>query len=207
MKTPQHTAVFSDYYHRRFWGNASGSSGPNSAYELTPVLRANLQALLDELKPKTIVDAGCGDANLFRFIDLKDTQYIGVECVPALTEHNQQRFADHPHMRFITADCVTEPLPDGDLILCRDVVHYLPNALIHQFLQNLLHSQFEYLLITHNTHAPQSANSETEVGIFRPVNLSQAPFNLPAPLKTIAEDVFAKELALWPRNALLKPAI
>ncbi len=199
---PDHTRIFTDYFNRQFWGNASGSSGPNSAYELTPVLRQNLQQLLHDYQIKHIVDAGCGDANLIRYLDLTGITYIGVECVADLTTLNQQRFTDQPNMSFQTLDIVTEILPDTQLVICRDVVHYLPNELLWQFLENLLKSPFKYLLVTHNTHAPLSANTTTDVGIFRPVNLSQAPFHLPEPLTTIKEDVFAKEMALWSRTAI-----
>lgn len=192
-----HTTIFNDYFKRRFWGNASGSSGPNSAHELTPILRQNLQQLLKEYKIHHIVDAGCGDANLIKYLDMSGITYVGVECVPALTELNQTHFKNHSLFSFQTVDVVTEKLPDTQLIICRDVAHYLPNELMFKMLHNFMQSPFEYLLITHNTHAPYSANTETDVGIFRPVNLTQAPFHFPEPLTTIKEDVFAKEMALF----------
>lgn len=197
MDGNSHTDIFIDYYQRGFWANASGSSGPNSAFDLTPVLRRNLQGLLQQLVIGSILDAGCGDANLFRHIDLEGRDYNGLDCVPQMIASNQARFAGQANMRFNVADVVTATLPQADLILCRDVVHYLPTQLIWRFLRNCVATGSRYLLITHNTHAPLSANSATEVGIFRPVNLSQQPFNLPVPILTIQEDVFAKELALW----------
>lgn len=190
--------TFENYFDQSFWGNKDGSSGPNSAFSQTPILRENLQQLFEEFNIKTLYDAGCGDANLFHFLKIDNLEkYIGAECVEALSRQNRQQFADRPNMAFITADVVKEPIPMVDLILSRDVVHYLPNELVQQFLDNCQRSGSKYLLVTHNTHSPTSANTPTEPGIFRPVNLTQAPFNWTAPVTSIKEDVFAKEMALF----------
>lgn len=188
--------VFIDYFDREFWGNKTGSSGPNSDPDLTPILRDNLLGLLLEYEIKSIVDAGCGDCNLFKNMDIATTKYIGVEVVPKLTELNIEVFKLNHNMSFQTLDVVNDKLPEGELILCRDVVHYLPNELISKFLLNCKASGAKYLLVTHNTHSELSANCATELGIFRPVNLSQYPFHL-EPITTIKEDVFAKRLALF----------
>ena len=195
----KNTQTFINYFDQQFWGNRDGSSGPNSAYELTPKLRANLQCLFQELKLQSILDIGCGDANLFRHMDISTIAYTGLECVPALTEQNQQNFADKLNMRFATADGITDDLPQADLILCRDVVHYLPNELVLKLLDNIARSNSQYLLITHNVFSPHSANTKTEIGVFRPVNLCQAPFNWPEPLQVIEEDEYewGKALGLW----------
>lgn len=192
-----HTTIFEDYYAQQFWGNRDGSSGPNSAFSETPLLRANLASLFQDYSIKSICDAGCGDSNLFKFIPLGEISYTGIECVPALTALNQKTFAQQNNFQFVTQDVVNDALPKADLIICRDVLHYLPNALIQAFLENCQASGSRYLLTTHNTHSPESANTETRPGIFRPVNLTQKPFNWPTPVTTIKEDVFAKEMALY----------
>ena len=188
--------IFNEYYHTAFWGNKTGSSGPNSDPALTPILRQNLAALLDTYQIKSLVDAGCGDVNLFKHIDIAHIDYIGIECVEALTQHNQRTFSDQKNMSFKTGDITSIALPKADMIFCRDVVHYLPNNLIFQFLEQVIASGSTYLCITHNTHSALSANSETEIGIFRPVNLTQNPFYF-SPIMTIKEDTFAKEMALF----------
>lgn len=193
----KHTEIFQRYFQTQFWGNRTGSSGPNSDPALTPVLRQNLENLLREYGIRSLLDAGCGDANLFKNMKVENLNYLGFDCVPELTALNQSFFKHHPQMKFETRDIVKAALPKVDLILCRDVVHYLPNKFIEEFLENCRRSGSKYLLITHNIHAPLSANTETELGIFRPVNLTQNPFHWPSPLGTIAEDVFGKELGLF----------
>lgn len=190
--------VFTRYFEQSFWGNDDGSSGPNSAYDETPTLRENLQAFFDELHIKTLYDAGCGDANLFHFLNINSLeQYTGAEIVDALTVQNQHTFSDRPNMKFVTANVVEDVIPCVDVILSRDVVHYLPNEMVRQFLENCRRSGSTYLLVTHNLYSDSSANSETEVGVFRPVNLTQAPFFWPEPMKVIEEDAYGKALALY----------
>ena len=84
---PSCVDVFTDYFARQFWGNKTGSSGPNSDPSLTPILRKNLQTLIDSLGVRTLLDAGCGDAALFKAM-LQDEAfkcralvYLGYECV------------------------------------------------------------------------------------------------------------------------------
>ena len=201
-----HTEIFVDYFQRQFWGNKTGSSGPNSDPHLTTVLRRNLRELLEEWKITSLLDAGCGDANLFRALVKEENfqnralTYMGYECVPDLTLSNTAFFRDQNkgfNPSFKTVDVVTEPLPKVDLILCRDVVHYLPNSFIAKFLENCRRSGSKYLLVTHNIYSESSANSETDVGVFRPVNLTQKPFGWTAPAFTMDEDVFGKQLALF----------
>ena len=197
-----HTEIFQHYFDTQFWGTDVSTSGPNSDPKFTPQLRLQLQQLLNELAPTTLLDAGCGDANLIQYLDLKDTHYIGVDCVPGLVAQAQATFADTINRQFMVLDIVTEPLPKAELVLCRDVVHYLPNNLIARFLDNVKHSGAKYLLITHNTQCATSANDVTEIGKFRPVNLCYPPFHFPEPKQVIMEDFFAKGLALFTRDQL-----
>jgi SAM-dependent methyltransferase len=197
--------IFEDYFSKNFWGNKTGTSGPNSDPALTPILRKNLIKMIQDLGIFSLLDAGCGDANLFKKIweevDPKNfnlKEYIGYECVPGLTALNQS-FSGF-NAKFKTADVIRDPLPKTDLILSRDVVHYLPNHLIFEFLENCRRSGSKFLLITHNLYSALSANSETNIGVFRPVNLTQKPFFWSPPLETIEEDVYGKALALFRLN-------
>jgi SAM-dependent methyltransferase len=192
-----HTPIFVDYYERGFWANQDGSSGPNSAAHLTPLLRQRLSTLLEKMNIQSILDAGCGDANLIRHMSLNNIHYTGLDCVPKMIQKNQADFCNQPTMRFQVSDILTDALPQVDLILCRDVVHYLPNPLIQELLSNFIRSGSTYLLITHNLFSPSSANTPTELGIFRPVNLCQQPFCYPEPLHMLLEDEYGKSLGLW----------
>ena len=200
MKETAYTKTFERYYHEQFWGNDDGCSGPNSAYDQTPILRENLHGLIQQYQIESIFDAGCGDANLFKHIPLGDIRYTGMDCVKEMIDNNNTYFAKDPNKSFVLGDVLCDAITSCDLIICRDVVHYLPNDLIKVLLENICASHSKYLLITHNTHSKASANDVTEPGVFRPVNLNLAPFCWPDPLTTIKEDIFAKEMALFALN-------
>ena len=194
-----HTQRFIDYYHQRFWATSKSSSGPNSALETTPLLRARLFNLIQKINPRTFLDLGCGDANLFWGMDFSKIaiEYTGWDCVPELITHTQHRYQDHWNFLFQCKDILNTPIFQADLILCRDVVHYLPNDLIQGLLNQILASNSRFLLITHNLYSSASANDPTELGIFRPVNLTYPPFSWPEPQEIIEEDVYGKALGLW----------
>jgi len=204
MELTGYIEIFENYFKKKFWGNKDGSSGPNSAVEETKILRKNLSDLILDLKIESLFDAGCGDLNLIKYLDPEALgqikNYIGAECVFELTNQNKTNYQNYTHWDFVTMDILIDPIPCVDLILCRDVVHYFPNDQIFKFLENCQRSGSKYLLITHNTQAPISANSETQFGIFRPVNLTQKPFFLEGLKLSIKEDFMAKELALFELN-------
>ena len=146
----EHTKIFWQYFERQFWGNRAGTSGPNSDLSRTAQLRRSIERILNRYHIHSIVDAGCGDANLFRDIDLTGRVYLGLDCVPGLIALNREVFKHRRNMFFEVADVVSDPSPQADLMICRDVVHYLPNNLIQTLLENARQA-VKYLLITHNT--------------------------------------------------------
>ncbi len=138
-----YTDIFQRYYQENFWGNATSSSGPNSDYRFTPKLCHALEALLKSFAPQSLLDAGCGDANLLHHIDIGEIPYYGLDCVPELITKCQHAFAHRPNMHFAFADILTAELPPAGWVICRDVVHYLPNDLIWKLLKNIQHSGAE----------------------------------------------------------------
>lgn len=193
---------FIEFYRSFYWRNESGSSGPNSDARLTPQLREQLSKLFEQYKIKSLCDAGCGDANLFFHMTLALEDYVGIDCVPEIIDLCRERFKDQPQYHFKLANLLEMELPKVDLILCRDVVHYLPNDLIFGFLKQCMDSKSTWLLMTHNLRSKQSANDHNEVGQFRPVDLTCAPFNWPEPHALVHEDVEHKALALWSLDAI-----
>lgn len=200
--------VFERYFEKSFWANKDGSSGPNSAYDQTHKLRKNLEDLLIKYNIQSLYDAGCGDANLIYHMSFSTLKtYVGIECVAGLTEKNRIKFAKHTlseslskiDFSFQTGDLLDEKLkiPTVDLILSRDVLHYWPNAFVPIFLNKIKASASKYFLATHNLYSHYSANSETEFGIFRPVDLTQSPFEIGQPIEIILEDTWGKALALY----------
>ena len=67
------------------WGNAESISGDGSTIDYTSSIRKHLPKLITELKVKNIFDAGCGDYNWFKEIDIpKELNYTGADIVEEL---------------------------------------------------------------------------------------------------------------------------
>jgi glycosyltransferase involved in cell wall biosynthesis len=187
------------------WGGGESVSGPGSALGQTETIRAALPPLLKELGCQVMLDAPCGDFHWLKEVALP-VEYVGCDIVDELIARNKAAFASD-HVRFFRADLTRDPLPSSDLILCRDCLVHLPDGLVVRALKNFVRSGSRYLLTT--TFPEQSANARIVPGEWRPLNLRQPPFSLPAPLRIINENCTEgygayrdKSLALWDLAAL-----
>ncbi len=190
---------FQTIYQERFWSGAS-ASGPGSTLEQTTKVRRRLPGLLLDLSVETLLDAPCGDFFWMKHVDLGSTNYIGGDIVPELIEDNRARFGSDKR-RFEVVDLVASPLPDADLLLCRDVLVHLSYEDIKKALRNVCDSNIKWLL---TTHFPEHENEDIPSGLWRPINLRAEPFSLPVPTELIddtpSEENFShpdKTLALW----------
>ena len=193
--------VFEHIYETHKWGGDS-RSGKGSGMARTFRVRSALPPLLDELGVTSILDVPCGDHGWMGTLDLGGRPYIGCDIVPALIEHNQQRYPDRC---FRVADICEQPLPDADLVLCRDLLVHLSFADIARALPNLLGVQGRYVLCT--TFPGIEKNVDGVTGKHRRLNLCLPPFGWPQPWRLIEEgteaaQVHGKCLGLWHLPAL-----
>jgi SAM-dependent methyltransferase len=104
-------------------------------------MSALLLAHAEELgRPLRIVDLGCGDFEVARALlqRLPGFTYIGCDIVPELIAYNQRTNAG-PGITFRQLDIVSDPLPEGDVCLVRQVLQHLSNADISVFLRKVNH--------------------------------------------------------------------
>ncbi|WP_238010231.1 class I SAM-dependent methyltransferase [Dactylosporangium sp. AC04546] len=198
--------IFQFIYDRNVWGSAESASGGGSELTQTRVLRVALPELFRRLGVTTLLDAPCGDFRWMQHIELGGIRYVGLDVVPKMIEANQARFGS-PLRRFVAGDVVCEPLPDADVMLCRDCLVHLSYQQVFEALANIARSRIRYLLAT--TFVERAENHDIVTGDWRPLNLCAPPFNLPQPEQVIVEGctenggVFAdKALGLWPTSAL-----
>jgi SAM-dependent methyltransferase len=78
------------------------------------------RALINSEGVKRVVDLGCGDFEVARRILSPELIYVGCDVVPGLVARNEARFATE-HIEFRNLDVVTDPLPEGDLCIIRQV--------------------------------------------------------------------------------------
>jgi SAM-dependent methyltransferase len=193
---------FARIYETNLWFDAESRSGTGSSLDETATLRASLPPLLRSLNTRRLLDVPCGDFNWMSHVDLSEIDYIGGDIVEAVIEANRERYAS-PARKFMRLDLTSGPLPQADVILCRDcLVHFSFDNIIAAF-RTIKASGARYLLTT--TFLDWQVNKDIVDGDWRPLNLTQSPFRLATPLGVIIEEcneeggAYAdKALAVWP---------
>lgn len=185
---------FTEIYKHNLWNNEESRSGGGSTLNRTAKIRSGLRSLLLEEGIKSICDAGCGDFNWMKTVEINNAKYIGVDIVPDLIASNKASY-ENEHVSFLELDIIHDNLPTVDLILCREVLFHLSFKDVCAAIGNFKRSKSKFLLATHYPHIARNVDIET--GRCRGINFQMAPLNFSAPLRTIEEDVSDHCLALW----------
>jgi SAM-dependent methyltransferase len=142
-----------------------------------------VQELLRTLDRPDVVDLGCGDFHVGRQLRPFAARYVAVDVVPELIERNR-RLPDATDVEFRCLDIVSDPLPDGDVAIVRQVLQHLSNADIAEVVPKL--RQYRHLVVT--DHQPEGTftpnldmptGPHIRVGLGSAVDLAAAPFHLP----------------------------
>jgi SAM-dependent methyltransferase len=154
--------IFSDIYENNRWGGEPGSydSGSGSRPDTAEPYISVLRALIRKEGVKYIVDLGCGDFEVARRILSPGLSYIGCDIVPGLVARNTARFATE-HIEFRNLDIVTDPLPEGDFCIIRQVFQHLSNGDI----ATVLRKTRQYPLLVVTDEQVVGDNSDTNIDI------------------------------------------
>jgi hypothetical protein len=194
-RPPDLREAFTRIYLTNAWGDAESVSGRGSTLARTEVIRTALPSLLTDAAAKSIFDAACGDFNWMRQVDLNELEYTGADIVPKMVARNHRLYG-HRGRSFVVMDVTSDPIPQVDLILCRDCFIHLSFKDIKAALDNFKRSNSTFLVGT--THVSVTENEDTQSGGWRSVNLQMPPFNLPPPASLLIEDPeLGKCLGLW----------
>lgn len=195
------TQIFTNIYLNRMWKSEESASGNGSDFDETAAIRGGLLPLICDLKISTLLDAPCGDFNWMRLLNLPIKKYIGVDIVSQLIASNARLYGS-PEREFVVGDIVQDPLPQMDMILCRDCLNHLPLNDGAKAIQNFNDSGARYLAAT--TYPEHGANGEMALALppagWRPLNLEFPPFSLGVPFLVIAEServAYGKMLGVW----------
>ena len=186
--------VFTDIFESNGWKAWETRSGSGSTRQATSALVPALAGLFERLGIRTLVDAGCGDVNWIAGLSENLDLYFGLDVVEHLALQNTRMLGQRAGHFFKAADITRDPLPRADAILCRNVLSHLSNAEILAALDNFAKSGVPWLIVT--THDGVASNQDTPTGVWRPVDLAQAPFSLPVPATRI-EDGGGRWLAAY----------
>lgn len=206
-ETADREAVFTEIYQHNLWGEIESRSGAGSTLAFTAALREALPDLLRRHGVSTVLDAPCGDFHWMQAVRLPDgVAYIGADIVAPMVARLAQEHAA-PGRRFVHLDLTTGPFPRHDLWLCRDCLFHLSYADIAKVWRAFLASPGQFALLT--SHTAQDGrpvvNRDIATGDARPIDLTAAPFHLPAPLEAITDFTppsHPRIVGLWSRAQL-----
>lgn len=200
----QHLALkekFTEVYDKNIFGGPLSRSGAGSDLVQTAIIRREIPRILRQYGIGSMLDAPCGDWHWMREVALGATQYTGADIVAPLIAGNTQTFG-RPGVAFQCLDLTKHILPQRDLILSRDCLVHLSFHDAMKIIANFKASGAKYLLTT--TFTQRVGNTDLGNDFWRPLNMTRAPFNFPAPLETVDEGcteagkLFAdKSLGLW----------
>lgn len=178
---------FTWIYKNNYWGYES-VSGAGSTIRYTQNIRKELPNIISQFKIKTVLDAPCGDFNWMKvLLPELNINYIGGDIVKELIASHNLNYSDKK-TKFIALNLITDPLPNADLMLCRDCLFHFSYDDIRKFLLNFSKSQITYLLTTTHKNTSNFRNRNIQTGDFRLIDLFSAPFNFPnTPLSRIED--------------------
>lgn len=189
--------IFTYIYEKRVWDASESISGAGSSLKATASIREELPNVFATMGIRSLLDAPCGDYHWMKEVDLDLDLYIGGDIVRPLIATLNERYGSDAH-RFIHLDIIRDPLPDADAFLCRDCLLHLSNEDVLRALENAVRSPCRYLLAS--TYPDCERNTDIPTGMARPLNLCRPPFDLPEPIRILADPsvhVDEKCLALW----------
>lgn len=195
---------FSEIYRDEHWviGCDDSRSGSGSTLGATANLHRKLPELFDKLDVRSVVDVGCGDFNWMKEVQPLPS-YIGIDIVESVIAANRAQYS-REGVVFICADVTTIGIPNGDAVLCREVLFHLSFEDIARVMRRVAQSGAKYFIAT--TDEGTLFNADITSGDFRMLNLRRAPTRLPAPIVEIADDVVTplRRLAAWKVSDLPK---
>lgn len=152
-----------------------GGSGAGSNLPVTVPCIGYLRYLMECHDVRTVVDIACGDWRFTCHLDFTGRDYIDYDVVPSVVESNRAA-SGAPNIRFEQGDAARmEQLPTVDLVVCKDVLQQLSNAIVARVLEKC--SAARLGLFTNDYHP---LNADCQDGDTRPLDVTRAPFALPA---------------------------
>jgi len=192
-------SIFQEIYRKNIWGNKESASGHGSTISQTSSILKQLPILIDKFKIDSMLDIPCGDFHWMSKLELS-LKYTGADIVDEIIEINNNKFFSHGDFHIL--NICKDPLPENDLIFCRDCLVHFSYSKIFQAINNIILSGSKYALLT--TFPQCNKNFNTLTGTWRALNFQKPPFNFPEPIEIIheksnyrAEKYGDKSLALW----------
>lgn len=192
---------FTAIYKGNLWSNSESVSGYGSTVFAATNTREAITFLISKYQIKSLLDVPCGDFNWMKHLDIT-IQYIGGDIVDDLIARNNQLYGNKLRS-FRVLDLTGTPLPQCDLVLCRDCLNHLSLEHIAKAIANIRSSGARYIAVTHFPEVTFNGDKESDE-IYRPINLCLPPFNWVHPTESFVEtktgqtlSEIGKTLSFW----------
>ena len=128
--------IFENIIKNHHWRDTLCGTGSTKAF--TEPLRSQLKDFFIQHGITSMLDAPCGDYSWMSITELPENfHYIGADIVEFMIENNRQQY---PEVEFHALDITRDPLPDVDLLFCRDcMIHFSYDDIIKTF-ENIVNS-------------------------------------------------------------------
>lgn len=145
-------------------GSGGGSRGAFLTYK-----RQLLHELVTRLRPRSILDVGCGDIEVTRELEV-DGSYTGVDVSPYVVQRNRDI---RPDWTFLLGDFIAlahSQALQADLVLCLDVlIHQHDPDTYHTFVRELLKASQVALVVNGFDAFPRSGRLSPNVAFHEPI--------------------------------------
>ena len=194
---PEH--VFTNIFRKNWWNNGESRSGWGAELCRTISIRARLPDFVQRHSINSLLDVPCGDFHWMQYVEWPSGfRYVGADIVHDLIAENRKKY---PTTEFLQIDVISDPLPEVDSWLVRDLMIHFPDYAISATLDRFRKSSARYLLTT--TYPNGRQNTDIRFGQVRHLNLCAPPFNLPQPFEILHEDddrTTGRVIGAWRRS-------
>jgi SAM-dependent methyltransferase len=141
--------IFSKIYARKMWGGEGfdyySGHGSHLQAHIGPYIKSVSEFLAQFPIPKNVVDLGCGDFHVASQIRSNAGSYIACDVVDDLILRNKTTYANLD-VDFRVLDIIEDDLPQGDVVIIRQVLQHLSNSEIMKVVGKL--KNFRHIVIT-----------------------------------------------------------
>lgn len=141
-------------YELKLWGDNNtdfySGKGSHDIELVTPYLTVLTSFLKSFKTPISVCDLGCGDFNVGKQLVEYSRNYIAIDIVENLINHNKNTFKKG-NLEFKALNIATDVLPSADCALVRQVLQHLSNDEIASVVTKL--ASFKYVILTE--HLPE----------------------------------------------------
>jgi hypothetical protein len=168
-------------------------SGPGSSPAHTALWRMFLERFIQRSHVKSVVDFGCGDWQFSRLVRWGSVPYHGVDVVPSLISSLREKYT-RPGVSFSCVDSEDPAIPDGDLLVTKDVLQHLQNNVVSRLIEKF--RKFRLVLLVNDWHE-SNPNYEIHTAQWRPLDFAKPPFSIDVSLAFDFKDQWGKRAYLW----------